>query len=1114
MRQRLRGRRSTSTTLTWALATCGIAAAVLFPGITSAAPSIEIPGAMRVLTAQPSPPLTNDGGRCAALAFVEFEDVPDATGYRAELLRVGGDGPEDYRSIADDYQVFWAPGNITQLDTPDGSHWIGPVSSYSVGTNCDDARAVVEGAWTVVRVQALFDGNNPPFAFFTADADGLSVDFDASGSRDLDGEVVSWTWDFDDDETGTGRETSHRYDAPGTYRVKLTVEDDDGAKDDFWLRIDLAGGLVVNSAGNARDEVATDEDASCDTGGTVTRGGQQEAECTLRAAIEQANASAGPDTIGFDIPGGGAAVISAGAGLPAIDGLLIVDGTSQPVAVEGPGSGTGLTVSGDDVEIRGLSLAGWTEGIALTGSRIELSGAVVSDQLSISDASEVTIGGTALGSGGCVGECNRLAGPVVVTESTTVRIVGNEASEISATGSSVQVTGNRIDDSADSAAAVHLVASRGTVGGSGADGNRIVATHIGVQVEEHALADGSLVISGNEITTPGAGIDVAEDAAGVIVGGATEGNRIAADASGVELRGDGNVVRGNTITGAGGFAGVAVSGDGNQVGGLAAGEGNEVSGYDSGVEIQASSGTTVAGNVIGVSRAGVAQPNDIGVNVIASSGVPDTVIEGNVISGNREVGITVRAEGVTVRGNKVGTDPTGLVAVANRVGIAAGEPAVIEDNLVSGNLDTGLVVDAASTLLGNGIGTDASGDGPLGNGTGIVLGGPATQQGTSRIGGLADGDGNTIAFNRSTGVLVNAGSSRIRGNSIHSNGGLGIDLAPAGVTANDPGDGDAGPNGLQNFPELSAAVLRPEGLVISGSLPGASSLALYSVDVYTSADCDPLTHGEGARLVGSTSAIGANDAFGDIVVPSPPADAVFVTAIATGPDGSSEFSECTQLVEDSGRDLGASAPAGSTQLQVDPTGLVGKVVTIGSGATLEQNYGTAAVGSRVHAGATGAAASGALVLARPTRFAHAAGEPVVALDDTLFVSVDKAVVTRSSRLPDLAVLTGRVRAVEGRSIACGDDVTLTLDGSTVAQKAPGTKFVRQKGNRCVFVAKTSNGIGRFELDLGKGTWNAEVVRKDLEKLTSPVDVGLQIGDDDGSESLGFKTNGAIWTYVR
>jgi hypothetical protein len=29
-----------------------------------------------------------------------------------------------------------------------------------------------------------------------------------------------------------------------------------------------------------------------------------------------------------------------------------------------------------------------------------------------------------------------------------------------------------------------------------------------------------------------------------------------------------------------------------------------------------------------------------------------------------------------------------------------------------------------------------------------------------------------------------------------------------------------------------------------------------------------------------------------------------------------------------------------------------------------------------------------------------------------------------------------------------------------------------------------------------------------------VDVGLQIGDDDGSESLGFKTNGAIWTYVR
>jgi antitoxin (DNA-binding transcriptional repressor) of toxin-antitoxin stability system len=155
-----------------------------------------------------------------------------------------------------------------------------------------------------------------------------------------------------------------------------------------------------------------------------------------------------------------------------------------------------------------------------------------------------------------------------------------------------------------------------------------------------------------------------------------------------------------------------------------------------------------------------------------------------------------------------------------------------------------------------------------------------------------------------------------------------------------------------------------------------------------------------------------------------------------------------------------------------------------------------------------------LHLARPLRFAHAAGEPVVALDDTLFVSVDKAVITRSPRLPDLAVLSGRVQAAGGRSVACGEDVTLTLGGAAVAQKVPGTRFQRQRGNRCVFVSTTQNGIGRLELDLGKGTWTAQVVRGDLERLSNPVEIGLRIGDDAGAETLAFRASRAIWTYAR
>ena len=81
-------------------------------------------------------------------------------------------------------------------------------------------------------------------------------------------------------------------------------------------------------------------------------------------------------------------------------------------------------------------------------------------------------------------------------------------------------------------------------------------------------------------------------------------------------------------------------------------------------------------------------------------------------------------------------------------------------------------------------------------------------------------------------------------------------------------------------------------------------------------------------------------------------------------------------------------------------------------------------------------------------------------------------------------------------------------------EGPRDEFTRQSGNRCVFVAKTENGIGRLEVDLGKGTWNAQVVRRDLERVTNPVDIGLTIGDDTGTESLRFTTSGAVWTYTR
>ena len=77
--------------------------------------------------------------------------------------------------------------------------------------------------------------NQPPEARFTfsptSPKAGDTVRFDASASRDPDGSIVQYLWEFGDGATGTGRTVTHAYASPGTYTVRLTVRDDKGATD-------------------------------------------------------------------------------------------------------------------------------------------------------------------------------------------------------------------------------------------------------------------------------------------------------------------------------------------------------------------------------------------------------------------------------------------------------------------------------------------------------------------------------------------------------------------------------------------------------------------------------------------------------------------------------------------------------------------------------------------------------------------------------------------------------------------------------------------------------------------------------------------------------------------
>jgi len=88
------------------------------------------------------------------------------------------------------------------------------------GTACSTATAAVP-----VRV------NRAPRAALAPPAKGCPgepVAFDATGSSDPDGDMLTYRWDFGDRATGEGGTTTHRYAAPGHFPVTVTVDDGSG----------------------------------------------------------------------------------------------------------------------------------------------------------------------------------------------------------------------------------------------------------------------------------------------------------------------------------------------------------------------------------------------------------------------------------------------------------------------------------------------------------------------------------------------------------------------------------------------------------------------------------------------------------------------------------------------------------------------------------------------------------------------------------------------------------------------------------------------------------------------------------------------------------------------
>ena len=422
------------------------------------------------------------------------------------------------------------------------------------------------------------------------------------------------------------------------------------------------------------------------------------------------------------------------------------------------------------------------------------------------------------------------------------------------------------------------------------DGSSAGSSGIGLQISASNCTIAALVINRFEIA--GVRIDTGTN-------NTLAGNFIGTDTTGTIARGNFNrgvLIVGSTL---------------NNIGLSAVASRNVISGNSgTGISITGGGSATIRRALIGTDKTGTLDLGNTqdGIRIADSSnsviGVQGNAGGRNIISGNDGSGISIiqssnqtSAGGNTIANNYIGVDVTGnatmlsgvfqtstvsntgsgvlINAAGNTVGGVTTSATTVARNIISGNRVNGVSIGSNfstnNSVSGNYIGVGADGTTSIGNrDNGVQISNLAANNAVGGIGttvGACDNLCNLIANNgdpvNSTsaraGIYIDPtgnGGNAIRGNSIYSNAGIGIDLSAVGATANDVGDPDIGPNNIQNFPVVSSAETNGN---ITGSLNSTANTT-FAIDFYS----NTLTDGagsEGRTFIGSTTV--TTDAGGD-----------------------------------------------------------------------------------------------------------------------------------------------------------------------------------------------------------------------------------------------------------
>ncbi|GEM_PF-1865232 len=565
----------------------------------------------------------------------------------------------------------------------------------------------------------------------------------------------------------------------------------------------LAATFTVNSTGDAGD--TSPGDGFCFTGLFIqVPPGFFGPECTLRAAIEEANASSGGDVVEFasSLPTiAGVVEIRPTSSLPAISDPLTIDGYTAPGydlldsdarpivniggSQAGPGSGLLVVAGAAGTVLRGLAVHGFDgSGIVLTlGTR--------------SDANVVVEG------------CH-------VGISRGVFYVGNGAYGI-------EVRASRTVRIGKSCAGGICTGRRNVIANSDSHGLRIVASLFvdvyGNVIGTDTFGSSTFVPFGGATPNGGYGITVLGGSRSVI-GSTTSGggNLVSGNELGGVLIDSANSIfmRGNSVgTNLAGTAALANQGVGVEIiDGLANIVGqNVISGNDSG-GVLASGANTIELNVIGLTADAMA-PLGNGSHGISVDG-SGALIEANVIGGNAVHGILTFGDDHRILRNVVGTNGLGDdlgnglhgIVVSGGAGVEIGAPGL--GNIIGfQNFAIGISSATGPNFVrANFIGAAPDGT-PIPNTWSSVYVADSSDQEIGGVDGLTNGMGNVIGHNAGSGIALIDNGPADTGNRVQGNW---IGVMPDGAPAPNAGGGirvqDDGNT-------IGAALSDPDEMVVS-----------------------------------------------------------------------------------------------------------------------------------------------------------------------------------------------------------------------------------------------------------------------------------------------------------